>query len=113
MSQPEAEKTASAFDKILVESVREAISAALGRRLTEELTHYLEAYIGFSDEEMQNRLDALFTSLRSSFGLQGDALSKLIVKKLYQKAGIPFYEIAGREWIEYVGELKAKLQHTD
>lgn len=112
MTDPtEAKKTTHVFDQILVESVYEVISDALGQRLTEELTHHLQAYIGLSNDEMQNDLASLFRSLRGSFGVQGDTLSKLIVKKMYQKADIPFYEIGTREWTEYVTELKNKLQH--
>ncbi len=36
----------------------------------------------------------------------------MIVVKMYEKAGLPFYEIAGQPTIRYVEELKARLAKT-
>lgn len=83
------------FNQILIESVHEAIAVVLGRHLTEELVQHLQSYLGISNDEMPTHIAELFASLRGSFGLVGDDLSKLIVKKMYIKAGIPFYEIGG------------------
>jgi hypothetical protein len=101
------------FDQMLLESVNEAISTALGRPITPELLHYLQAHIGVSVDEMPDRVDLLFQSLMDTFGTSGDDLCKLIVKKMYAKAGVPFYEIGGQPMIRYVEELKARLAKTN
>ena len=97
------------FTKILVDSVNEALATVLGQPITPELNHHLQAYIGLSVDEMTNRIDLLFSTLKDSFGLQGGSLCKLVVRKMYQKSGIPFYEIAGTQMIQYVNELKRTL----
>lgn len=33
----------------------------------------------------------------------------MVVTKMYEKAGVPFYEIGGQPMIRYVEELKARL----
>ena len=97
------------FNQILLESVNEAVAVALGKPTTLELTHHLQAYIGISADEIPNHIDLLFSSLRDSFGTRGDDLCKMVVKKMYEKAGVPFFEIGGQPMIQYVEELKARL----
>ena len=100
------------FNQLLLEAVNEAIAVALGKPITPELTHHLEGYIGISADEIPNHIDLLFSSLRNSFGMRGDDLCKMVVKKMYEKAGVPFYEIGGQPMIRYVEELKARLGKT-
>ena len=101
------------FKQMLLDSVDEAIALVLGLPVTPELFQHLQAYIGLSIDEMPNHVDLLMRSLRDSFGTRGDFLCKLIVKKMYAKAGVPFYEIAGQAMIQYVEELKARLAKTN
>lgn len=101
------------FNHMLLESVNETISIALGRPITEELSVRLQAYIGLTIEEMPNQIYRLFQSVSDSFGTAGDDLCKLIVKKMYQKAGVLFYEIAGKPMIQYIEELKAIVAKTN
>ena len=97
------------FNQILLESVNEAIAAALGKPITPELNQHLQAFIGMSSDEIPNHVDRLFSSLRDSFGTSGDSLCKMIVKRMYARAGVSFYEISGQPMIQYVKELEAKL----
>lgn len=106
-------KSRSDFSQLLLESVDEAIAVALDRPITPELTHHLRAYIGISVDEIPNHIDLLFSSLRGSFGMRGDDLCKMVVRKMYEKAGVSFYEIGGQSMIRYVEELKARLTKTD
>ena len=64
-------KSRTDFTQILLESVNESISIVLGRPVGPELSHELQAYIGLSDDEMEDNVDRLFASLKDSFGLQG------------------------------------------
>ena len=102
-------KSRTDFTQILLESVNESISIALGRPITPELTHHLQAYIGLSVDEMGGNVDLLFSSLTDSFGIRGGDIRKMVVRRMYRKAGVPFYEVAGTLLIQYVHELKRKL----
>jgi hypothetical protein len=97
------------FNQILLESVNEAFTIALGRPITPELNHHLQAYIGLAADEMTSSVDVLFSTLSDSFGIHGGSVCKLVVKKMYEKAGVPFYEVAGTNMIQYVYELKRLL----
>lgn len=96
------------FDRVLVESVNEAIAIVLGRKTTPELEHHLQAFLGFSYEDTDN-IEALFSSLEHAYGLFGSTVPKLVVKKMYAKAKLPFYEVAGTPMIQYVYDLKRVL----
>jgi hypothetical protein len=97
------------FGQILLESVNESISIALGLPITPELNHHLQAYIGLSVDEMEDNVDLLFSMLGDSFGMYGGDILRMVVRRMYRKAGVPFYEVAGTLLIQYVHELKRKL----
>ncbi len=97
------------FGQILLESVNESISVALGRPITPQLIGTLQAYLGLSVDEMEDNVDVLFSSLRDSFGIQGADIRRMVVRRMYQKTGIPFYEVAGTQMIQYVHELRRIL----
>ncbi|MGA3296769.1 MAG: hypothetical protein ABSD41_04890, partial [Candidatus Bathyarchaeia archaeon] len=92
------------------ESVNESISFALGLPQTPELTHHLQSYIGLSVDKMPDNIDLLFSSLKDSFGTHGSDIPKMVTRRMYQKAGIPFYDITGTNMIQQVNELKRKLE---
>ena len=96
------------FDKILVESINEAIAIVLGRKNSPELERHLQAFLGFAYEKIDN-LEVLFSSLEHAYGLFGSTVPKLVVEKMYAKAKVPFYEVAGTPMIQYVYELKRNL----
>jgi len=96
------------FDKILVESVNESIAIVLGGKTSPELERHLQAFLSFSYGKIDN-LELLFSSLERTYGLFGSAVPELVVKKMYEKANVPFYEVAGTPLIQYVYDLKLKL----
>ena len=96
------------FDNILVESVNEAIAKVLGRKTSPELERYLQTFLGFSYEKIDN-IEILFSSLEHTYGLFGSAVPKLVVQKMYEKAKVPFYEVTGTPMIQYVYDLKRNL----
>jgi hypothetical protein len=58
---------------------------------------------------MPYRLDTLFTSLKTTFGVSGETLGHVIVKKLYSKVDVPLNIVPGHELADYVEELKQIL----
>jgi len=100
------------FNQMLLESLNESISTVIDRRITPELASHLEAYTRISLNEVPDQINLIFTSLLGSFGLRGDALCRMVVEKMYRKAGVPFYEIGGQPMIQYIYELKIELAET-
>ncbi len=97
------------FNDLLVDSVDEAISEVLGNRVTAAFWYHYQAFLGISRDEMPYRLDTLFTSLKGAFGVGGETLGRVIVKKLYAKANVPLDLKVDRSFTERVEELKRIL----
>ena len=102
-------KNSTDFNDLLVDSVDEAISEVLGSRVTSVFWHHYQAFLGITRDEMPYRLDTLFASLKDTFGVGGETLGRVIVKKLYAKANVPLELKPDHTLAEYVEELKQIL----
>jgi len=94
------------FNDLLVDSVTEAISDVLGAKVNDAFWHHYRTHLGIAREEMPYRLDTLFAELKSAFGIGGETLGRLIVKRLYAKTETPLKYVPGRPFAEYVEALK-------
>jgi hypothetical protein len=81
----------------------------LGSRVTSVFWHHYQAFLGITRDEMPYRLDTLFASLKGTFGVGGETLGRVIVKKLYAKANVPLELKPDHTLAEYVEELKQIL----
>jgi hypothetical protein len=97
---------------MFVESVEGTIAGLLGRTVSDAFITHLQAYHGFTLEEIPNRPDELFKALQGSFGIAGDRVGKYIVRKLYLKAGVQFVEHDGGTLVEYVEALKRRFAES-
>ncbi len=97
------------FNDLLIDSVDEAISEVLGNRVTAAFWYHYQAFLGITRDEMPYRLDTLFASLKGAFGVGGETLGRVIVKKLYAKANVPLDLKIERTFTEHVEELKRIL----
>ena len=97
------------FNDLLVESVKETISEVLGARVTLAFWYHYQAHLGVTQEEIPYRLDTLFSALKGVFGVGGDTLGKMIIKKLYAKVDVPLKYTPDRPFKDYVEELKEFL----
>ena len=104
-----AKKNRTDFNDLLVDSVDEAISEVLGNKVTRAFWYHYQAFLGITRDEMPYRLDTLFASLKGTFGVGGETLGRLIVKKLYAKANVPVELKLNHTLADYVEELKQIL----
>jgi hypothetical protein len=93
---------------MLVDSVDETISQVLGRRVTSAFWRHYQ-FLGITRDEISYHLDTLFSSLKDTFGVGGETLGRVIVKKLYAKANVPLDLKSDHTLAEYVEELKQIL----
>ena|GEM_PF-562535 len=102
-------KSGTEFNALLIDSVDEAISEVLGGRVTRAFWYHYQAFLGIGRDEMPDHLDKLFSSLKGMFGVGGETLGRVIVKKLYAKANIPLELKPDRTLTEYATALKQTL----
>ena len=96
------------FERILVESLDEAITSTLAKDTSPELERHLRSFLALPYDRM-NTVELLFSSLERAYGFLGADVLRLVVRKMYAKADVPFYEVAGTPMFQYVYELKQKL----
>ena len=96
------------FDQMFIESLTETIASLLGRTVSDVFTCHMQTHLGIALDEVPNQSDAIFSALRSCFGVSGDRVGEYVVKRLYHKAGVQFVD-DGQTLIEYVETLKHKL----
>jgi len=100
------------FERILVESLDEAITFTLAKGSSPELERHLRSFLALPYDRM-SAVELLFSSLERAYGLLGADVLKLVVRKMYAKADVPFYEVAGTPMFQYVYDLKEKLASDD
>lgn len=100
------------FNDPLIDSVEETVREVLGAEVNPAFWFHYQAFLGISREEMPNRLDAFFASLKGTFGVGRDILGRLIVKKVYSKANVPFTYVPDKPLAQCLEELKQTLSQS-
>ena len=96
------------FERILVESLDEVSLAKVDVIASPELERHLRSFLALPYDRM-NTVELLFSSLERAYDLLGTDVLRLVVRKMYAKADVHFYEVAGTPMFQYVYELKQKL----
>jgi hypothetical protein len=99
----------ASFDDLLINSVDEAVSEILGPRITSMFWRHFQAYLGITREEMPSHISQLIRSLQEIFGTGGQTVGEIVIRKLYQKAGVSLNFSRNHPLAEYAEELKQIL----
>lgn len=97
------------FNRAVVEVARETISSVLGRTVWDAFARYLQNSTGLGVDEIPTHLEVVFSSIKNSFGIGGDVLTRRIVRSLYGRFGVSVSIAEGRPAEDYVEELKARF----
>ena len=77
------------FNTLLLESIDEALSS-LGDSIKKTTNFYLEQSFCIRKDEIPHRIGAFAQALENIFGVGGDLIETLILKRLYEKVGEVF-----------------------
>jgi hypothetical protein len=98
------------IERLLLESMDEALADLLGRRTREAVYDYLERNRLIARSEIPKRLDDLFKLLNETFGKGATTIGKVIAKRLYAKLGWEFVELPAYALTDYVEAAKVRLE---
>ena len=99
----------SDFERLLLDSVDEALTDVLSAQFREIFYWYLEVKFCIMKATLPSRLDDLGSALSTTFGPTGSlVLERAIAKRLYSKVGIRFIEKPGWTLVEYLDHVKKK-----
>ena len=99
------------FDRLLVESVREAIEDALGKDSAESAFRMLERDVTF--DKLPQRLSTFYISLNKMFGKDHGTIETAIARKLYLKLSLEFIETPNTPLSKYVELALIKLSERE
>lgn len=100
------------FDKLLLESVDEAL-ASLGESVRQAIYFHLEKKFNIAKKDIPHRLKDFADGLEKIFGIGAQFLEILIMKKLYEKVGKPLNWKENEElvFVDYVAVAKQSLSN--
>jgi hypothetical protein len=99
----------SDFDRLLLDSMDEALTDVFGAEFREMFYRYLEVRFCIMKATFPSRLDDLASALSTTFGPTGSlVLGRAIAKRLYSKLGIRFIEKPDWTLLEYFDHLKKR-----
>lgn len=98
------------FNEALVEAVEETISELMSSRVAQQVLAVLKTDFSVDRHEIPYRLDTVLSMLESKFGAgPGRTISRLIVRRLYEKLGLRLTEEEGLSILDYVEQAKREL----
>lgn len=97
------------FELLLLECIDEGLSV-LGNEPRQALYQYLLTICSLPREEIPNRVADFAGGLKKSLGGASKVIERMILRKLFQKTGYSFREIADTEFTEYVADAKRRYE---
>jgi hypothetical protein len=91
------------FDDILIESIDETLTS-LGESVKQSIYYHLEDKFEISKKDIPKRIEDFANGIEKIFGLGAHFIEISIMKKLYEKIGVPLEWNEGKEliFINYV-----------
>jgi hypothetical protein len=99
------------LDRLLVESVKEAIEDVLGKDSAELAFRFLERDVTF--DQLPRHLPTFYMALKKNFGKDSATIETAIAKKLYLKLSLEFTETPNTELAKYVETAYIKLNQRE
>ena len=105
------------FSEVLLDCVDEGLSV-LGNEPKQAVYQYLVTIHSLDREQIPDKVDEFSAGLRKALGSASRVIERLILKKLFQRIGSTFREMADLEFTDYVMDAKrrfetASMKHSD
>jgi len=97
------------FDRLILESVDEALTDILATRTTQALYCYLEQNHSIRRDQLPEKLDVFEDVCKNLFGAGRGTIAKAIARRLYSKLGWAFWEVATFGLVDYVNRARIRL----
>ncbi|HET7405467.1 MAG TPA: hypothetical protein VFJ63_05060 [Candidatus Bathyarchaeia archaeon] len=97
------------FGQILLESIDEGLSV-LGGEPQQAVYQFLQTICSLPREEIPQRIPEFAAGLRRAIGSASRVMERMILRKLFEKTGSTFKEIADSEFTDYVEDAKRRFE---
>ena len=99
------------FDRLFLESIREAIEEALGSEKAKVAFRFLEREVPF--DKLPHHMPTFYLALKRNFGTSCGKIETAIARKLYQKLSLEFTETTNTDLVSYVELAVVKLNERE
>jgi len=100
----------SSFERLLLESLDDALTDLFGENSKKVIYISLKSEHGIAREEIPDRLADFDLALREMFGRSSRALHRVIVKSLYSRMHLEFFERPDYGLLDYVADAMVLAQ---
>lgn len=102
--------TTKEFNDEVKLAIDNVINTLLGQQVLRAVYDHLKEHYDVTGDEIPYRLDTLFDTLESTFGVKGAlTLSRVIAKRVYARMGLRFIELPGYRLQDYLERAKKEL----
>jgi len=102
-------KPKEAFNKILMEAIDDGL-LSLGLSVRHAIYWHLEKKSSIKRDNIPYELEGFIKGIHAIFGLGASVIERLILKRLYEKLGLSFFEIPDYGFIDYVKKAKEEYE---
>jgi hypothetical protein len=98
------------FNELFCQAFDESVSGLLGSTVLTSLYAVLQKKYLIDRDELPYRMETVYSILDSVFAVKGSrTIEKSIIRRFYDKLGIPFSDFDGRTLKDYVDAAKSKF----
>lgn len=97
------------FDRLLIESVDQALGDLFGDRARDEIYDHLATRYSYGREEIPQRIDQFYAFLQNTFASGGKTIGRTIIRRLCDKSGYEYVNKPGFEFFDYLESVKVRV----
>jgi hypothetical protein len=105
-----ATQTLEGFDRLLVESIDEAMRELFSQQVVDALHHNLKTKHSLEEKNIAANLGTVCAVLEHHFGTSAHTIETVIAMRLYSKLGLKFERRKDRRLAGYVYDAKIKIR---
>ena len=97
------------FDKLLLQSIDQALDDLLGERIRNQIFDYMATNYHYGREEIPQRIDEFHTFLQNTFASASKTVGRTIIRRLFTNLGYEFVNVPGFGFLDYLDAAKARF----
>ena len=104
------ESMANSFDRLLLESIDQALADLLGSRNRDLIYDHLATHYSYGREGIPQNIDAFYSFLEQTFASASRVVGKTIMRRFYERMGWQFQE---KGWFQFIDCLHSAKRRAN
>jgi len=108
-AQTNSRSTPTSFDKMLIESVDQALGDLLGDRTRNQIYDFISTHYNYGREEIPDRIEDFYSFLENTFASGSRTVGRTIIRRLFVRLGYEYVNVPGFEFFDYLEAVRARV----